>query len=60
LVSFIEQLAQLGMSVIMLSYGAKLVSENRIAGPDLLAFVIYQLTLGSILTVNKYKCIFHF
>jgi hypothetical protein len=48
------------MSVIMLSYGAKLVSENRIAGPDLLAFVIYQLTLGSILNVNKYKCLFHF
>ncbi|CAF1252518.1 unnamed protein product [Adineta steineri] len=45
---FVE-LAQLGMSVIMLSYGAKLVYENHISGPDLLAFVIYQLTLGSIL-----------
>ncbi|CAF3850674.1 unnamed protein product [Rotaria magnacalcarata] len=46
---FVE-LAQLGMSVVMLSYGAHLVRNNRIAGPDLLAFVIYQLTLGSILT----------
>jgi len=41
------------MSVVMLSYGAKLVRTNQVAGPDLLAFVIYQLTLGSILTVNK-------
>ncbi|CAM4978415.1 unnamed protein product [Rotaria socialis] len=46
---FVE-LAQLGMSVVMLSYGAYLVRNNRIAGPDLLAFVIYQLTLGSILS----------
>ncbi len=37
----------------MLAYGAKLVREDKVAGPDLLAFVIYQLTLGSILSVNK-------
>lgn len=37
----------------MLSYGAHLVRQNRVAGPDLLAFVIYQLTLGAILNVNK-------
>jgi hypothetical protein len=42
------------MSVVMLSYGAKLVRTDQVAGPDLLAFVIYQLTLGSILSVNKY------
>jgi hypothetical protein len=41
------------MSVVMLSYGAKLVSTNQVAGPDLLAFVIYQLTLGSILSVSR-------
>jgi hypothetical protein len=41
------------MSVVMLAYGAKLVREDKVAGPDLLAFVIYQLTLGSILSVNK-------
>ncbi|CAF4972873.1 unnamed protein product, partial [Rotaria sp. Silwood1] len=46
---FVE-LAQLGMSVVMLSYGAQLVRNNQVAGPDLLAFVIYQLTLGSILS----------
>ncbi len=42
----------------MLAYGARLVRENQVAGPDLLAFVIYQLTLGSILTVNKSMNIF--
>lgn len=47
------QLAQLGMSVVMLSYGAKLVRDERVAGSDLLAFVIYQLTLGSVLSVNR-------
>ena len=41
------------MSVVMLTYGARLVSEGRVAGPDLLAFVIYQLTLGSILGVSR-------
>ncbi|CAF0758514.1 unnamed protein product [Rotaria sordida] len=46
---FVE-LAQLGMSVVMLYYGAELVRDNRVAGPDLLAFVIYQLTLGAILS----------
>ncbi|CAF2401114.1 unnamed protein product [Rotaria sp. Silwood2] len=46
---FVE-VTQLGMSVVMLSYGAQLVRNNRVAGPDLLAFVIYQLTLGSILS----------
>ncbi|CAF0728544.1 unnamed protein product [Didymodactylos carnosus] len=46
---FVE-LCQLGMSVVMLSYGAKLVRDNKVAGPDLLAFVIYQLTLGAILS----------
>ena len=40
------------MSVIMLSYGARLVRDEKVAGPDLLAFVIYQLTLGSILSVS--------
>ncbi|CAF3867948.1 unnamed protein product [Rotaria sp. Silwood2] len=49
-VSSYFDLAQLGMSVVMLSYGAQLVRNNRVAGPDLLAFVIYQLTLGSILS----------
>lgn len=39
----------------MLTYGAKLVSSNQVAGPDLLAFVIYQLTLGSILSVNQFR-----
>ncbi|CAF0913314.1 unnamed protein product [Rotaria sp. Silwood1] len=43
-------LAQLCMSIIMLSYGAKLVRDNYITGPDLLAFIIYQLTLGGILS----------
>jgi len=37
----------------MLSYGAKLVRDNYVTGPDLLAFIIYQLTLGGILSVNK-------
>ena len=37
----------------MLTYGAKLVSSDKVAGPDLLAFVIYQLTLGSILNVSR-------
>lgn len=37
----------------MLSYGAKLVRDERVAGSDLLAFVIYQLTLGSILSVRS-------
>lgn len=36
----------------MLSYGAKLVRDNYVTGPDLLAFIIYQLTLGGILSVN--------
>lgn len=35
----------------MLSYGAKLVRDGYITGPDLLAFIIYQLTLGGILHV---------
>ncbi|CAF3669116.1 unnamed protein product [Adineta steineri] len=43
-------LAQLCMSIIMLSYGAKLVRDNYVTGPDLLAFIIYQLTLGGILS----------
>ncbi len=37
----------------MLSYGAKLVRDNYVTGPDLLAFIIYQLTLGSLLGVNN-------
>ena len=37
----------------MLTYGANLVSTNKVSGPDLLAFVIYQLTLGSILSVSR-------
>jgi len=37
----------------MLAYGAKLVRDNCVTGPDLLAFIIYQLTLGGILSVNK-------
>ncbi len=37
----------------MLSYGAKLVRDNYVTGPDLLAFIIYQLTLGSVLGVNN-------
>ena len=36
----------------MLAYGAKLVRDNYISGPDLLAFIIYQLTLGGILSVS--------
>ena len=36
----------------MLSYGAKLVRDGSITGPDLLAFIIYQLTLGGILHVS--------
>lgn len=36
----------------MLSYGAKLVNEGYISGPDLLAFIVYQLTLGSLLSVS--------
>jgi hypothetical protein len=40
------------MSIVMLSYGAKLVRDNYVTGPDLLAFIIYQLTLGSVLSVN--------
>ena len=36
----------------MLSYGAKLVRDNYITGPDLLAFIIYQLTLGGVLSVS--------
>ncbi|CAF0833945.1 unnamed protein product [Adineta ricciae] len=43
-------LAQLCMSIVMLAYGAKLVRDNYITGPDLLAFIIYQLTLGGILS----------
>ncbi|CAF1018788.1 unnamed protein product [Adineta ricciae] len=46
---FVE-LAQLGMSVVMLYYGARLVRNGDVKGPDLLAFVIYQLTLGAILS----------
>ncbi|CAM4797524.1 unnamed protein product [Rotaria magnacalcarata] len=46
---FVE-LAQLCMSIIMLSYGAKLVRDNYVTGPDLLAFIIYQLTLGGVLS----------
>ncbi|CAF4508440.1 unnamed protein product, partial [Rotaria magnacalcarata] len=34
----------------MLSYGAKLVRDNYVTGPDLLAFIIYQLTLGGVLS----------
>lgn len=37
----------------MLTYGAKLVRSDQVSGPDLLAFVIYQLTLGSILSVSQ-------
>jgi hypothetical protein len=37
----------------MLSYGAKLVRDNYVTGPDLLAFIIYQLTLGAVLGVNN-------
>lgn len=36
----------------MLSYGAKLVRDGTVPGSDLLAFVIYQLTLGAILSVT--------
>jgi len=43
------------MSVVMLSYGAHLVRTGQVAGPDLLAFVIYQLTLGGILSVGTMK-----
>ena len=51
------QLAQLFMSITMLSYGAKLVRDNYLSGPDLLAFIIYQLTLGGILHVNSHRFI---
>lgn len=51
--SFVFQLAQLCMSIVMLAYGAKLVRDNYVTGPDLLAFIIYQLTLGGILSVSE-------
>ena len=38
----------------MLSYGAKLVNEGSITGPHLLAFIVYQLTLGSLLSVSVF------
>ena len=41
------------MSIVMLSYGAKLVREQRVTGPDLYSFIIYQLTLGNLLSVNR-------
>jgi hypothetical protein len=41
------------MSIVMLSYGAHLVRSQRVTGADLYSFIIYQLTLGGILSVKK-------
>nr|APD26527.1 ATP-binding cassette transporter subfamily B member 9 protein [Brachionus koreanus] len=43
------KIAELAMTVSMLSYGAHLVSTNQISSGDFISFVIYQLTLGSCL-----------
>nr|QNH67875.1 ATP-binding cassette transporter subfamily B member 9 [Brachionus rotundiformis] len=43
------KIAELSMTVSMLSYGAHLVSTNQISSGDFISFVIYQLTLGSCL-----------
>ncbi|RNA06435.1 ATP-binding cassette sub-family B member 9 isoform X1 [Brachionus plicatilis] len=43
------KIAELFMTVSMLSYGAHLVSTNQISSGDFISFVIYQLTLGSCL-----------
>ncbi len=37
----------------MVSHGTKLVHDSYVTRPDLLAFIIYQLTLGTILGVNN-------
>ncbi|CAF0729488.1 unnamed protein product [Brachionus calyciflorus] len=44
-----EKLAQLFMTISMLSYGAHLVSTDQISSGDFISFVIYQLTLGACL-----------
>ena len=43
------KIAELSMTVSMLSYGAHLVSTSQISSGDFISFVIYQLTLGSCL-----------
>ncbi len=37
----------------MVSYGTKRVRDSYVTRPDLLAFIIYQLTLGTILGINN-------
>ena len=42
------------MSAVILSYGAKLVREDRMSGSDMLSFIMCQLALGPILSVSVY------
>lgn len=42
------------MSATILSYGAKLVRDNRLDGSDMLSFIMCQLALGPILSVSIY------
>jgi hypothetical protein len=42
------------MSAAILSYGAKLVRDNRLDGSDMLSFIMCQLALGPILSVSIY------
>ncbi len=48
------------MSAVILSYGAKLVRENQMPGPNMLSFIMCQLALGPILTVSVYILINRF
>ena len=56
----VDKLAQLCMSIVILSYGAKLIRKKSVSGPDLYSFIIYQLTLGGILSVSDESTSFFF
>ena len=56
----VDKLAQLCMSIVILSYGAKLIRQKSVSGPDLYSFIIYQLTLGGILSVSDESTSFFF
>ncbi|CAF0886563.1 unnamed protein product [Adineta ricciae] len=43
-------MGSVGLSATILTYGAKLVRENRLPGSDMLSFIMCQLALGPILS----------
>ncbi|XP_043939241.1 antigen peptide transporter 2-like [Protopterus annectens] len=51
---FVQRLIQLAMQVVMLYYGQNLIREGRMSSGNLVAFILYQMDLGSYIRTLVY------